>query len=138
VRTAIDTNVISALWSSEPLASEMAVLLGNLQTEGGLVVCAPVFTELLAHPKADSAFVEEFLSRTHITIEFGLEEVVWREAGRCFSAYAERRRQSGGGEPRRLLIDFLVGAHAIAKSDRLLTLDPGRYRQAFPGLRVLP
>ena len=29
MRTAIDTNVLSGLWSGEPLASEMARLLGS-------------------------------------------------------------------------------------------------------------
>jgi len=37
MRTAIDTNVLSALWSKEPLASDIAKTLGDAKTEGGLV-----------------------------------------------------------------------------------------------------
>ena len=43
--TALDTNVLSALWSKEPLASEIARNLGNAKADGGLVVSAPVYVE---------------------------------------------------------------------------------------------
>jgi predicted nucleic acid-binding protein len=56
----------------------------------------------------------------------------------AYAAYATRRRASSGGEPERLLIDFLVGAHAQERADRLLTLDPQRYRSAFGDLRIEP
>ena len=138
MRTAIDTNILSALWSGEPLASEAAGLLGRAHREGGLVICGAVYCELLAHPKATVSFADEFLSKTHIVVDFALDEPVWREAGRTFAEYAVRRRQSGGGTVRRLLVDFLVGAHAQLRADQLLTLDAGRYRQAFPLLRTLP
>jgi predicted nucleic acid-binding protein len=47
------------------------------------------------------------------------------------------RRNSGGGELRRLLVDFLIGAHAELRAERLLTLDPSRYTQDFPALRLM-
>src|SRR6266581_929372 len=55
MRTAIDTNVLSALWSKEPFASDIARNLGNAKADGGLVVSAPVYAELLAYPKATGA-----------------------------------------------------------------------------------
>lgn len=137
MRTAVDTNVISALWSREPLAGHMSTLLGQAQSAGALVVAAPVYAELLAHPQAQEAFVEQFLRDTHIRVDFVLDESVWRRAGLAFSAYAKRRRRSGGGEPRRLLVDFLVGAHAELRAERLLTLDASRYTQDFPGLKLM-
>jgi hypothetical protein len=36
-----------------------------------------------------------------------------------------------------LLPDFIIAAHALLRADRLLTLDPTRYRQDFPKLRVV-
>jgi hypothetical protein len=39
-------------------------------------------------------FRGDFLSKTHIVMDFALDEAVWREAGRTFAEYAERRRQS--------------------------------------------
>jgi predicted nucleic acid-binding protein len=138
VRTAVDTNVFSALWSAEPTASAMASLLGDSRKLGGLVICAPVYAELLAHPKVSQDFVDSFLVETGVTVEFALDESVWREAARAFGAHAARRRSRHGDQPRRLLVDFLIGAHATEKSDRLLTLDASRYQMDFPLLALLP
>lgn len=137
MRTAIDTNVISALWSSEPLAGAISALLGEALSQGGLVVCAPVHAELVAHPKATEHFVDEFLKGTGVTVDFILDEDVWRESGRRFAKYAARRRTAQGGSARRLLADFLVGAHALLRADRLATLDNSRYEKDFPELKIM-
>ena len=65
MRTAIDTNVLSALWSREPSASHIARNLGKAQAEGGLVVSGPVYAELLAYPKATESFMNDFLADGH-------------------------------------------------------------------------
>lgn len=39
--------------------------------------------------------------------------------------------------PRRILADFLIGAHALHSGYRLLTLDDRFYRTAFPRLSLL-
>jgi predicted nucleic acid-binding protein len=138
MRTAIDTNVISALWSGEPASQGMAALLGRAQSQGGLVICAPVYVELLAYPKATLNFVQQFLERTHVVTDFLLDEAVWQAAGTAYAAYAERRRRSKDEAPKRLLVDFIVGAHAWLKADCLLTLDAARYRASFPKLVTAP
>jgi len=138
MRTAIDTNVISALWSGEPASQGISELLGHAKDQGGLVICAPVYVELLAYPKATRAFLEQFLATTRIVTDFLLEEAVWHEAGAAYAAYAQRRRQSKDGPSKRLLVDFIVGAHGILKADRLLTLDASRYRTAYPRLVMMP
>jgi predicted nucleic acid-binding protein len=138
VRTAVDTNVFSALWSAEPAASAMASLLGDSRKLGGLVICAPVYAELLAHPKVDQNFVDSFLIDTGVAVDFALEESVWRGAASAFAAHASRRRSQHRDQPRCLLVDFIIGAHATEKSDRLLTLDASRYRTDFPDLALLP
>jgi predicted nucleic acid-binding protein len=53
MRTAIDTNVISALWSGEPASQGMAALLGGAKNRGGLVICAPVYVELHSRSARD-------------------------------------------------------------------------------------
>ncbi|MEX2260870.1 MAG: type II toxin-antitoxin system VapC family toxin [Bryobacteraceae bacterium] len=138
MRTAIDTNVISALWSREPGAAEMAKLLGQAQNEGGLVISAPVYVELLAHPKASANFVDRFLVETSVTTDFNFSEAIWREAARAFADHSGRRRKGTRNSPKRLLADFLIGAHAFLEADRLLTLDPSRYQADFPGLQLIP
>ncbi|UCH26255.1 MAG: PIN domain-containing protein [Trueperaceae bacterium] len=135
--TAIDTNVISALWSQEPASLGMKDLLFKMRREGGLVICAPVYAELLAYPGATSTFVDSFLKDTDIRLEFELSEGVWLEAAKAFAVYAERRRQEKAKQPKRLLVDFIVGAHALLETDRLLTLDRSRYQKSFSSLTLV-
>jgi predicted nucleic acid-binding protein len=136
VRSAIDTNVISALWSKQPASRTAEDLLLSARENGGLVICGAVYAELLALPSVDGDFVDKFLVQTGIDVEFELGKDVWQQAGLCFSKYAGRRRISKGGEPRRILADFLIGAHALHRAQRLLTFNPADYRQDFPGLVV--
>jgi predicted nucleic acid-binding protein len=116
----------------------MAELLRSARAAGPLVVAAPVWAELHAAPGATPEFVARFLADTEIASDIHLDEGVWRHAAEAFAGYAERRRASGGGHPKRLLVDFVIGAHAMERADRLLTLDPDRYRTAFEGLRIEP
>ena len=66
-----------------------------------------------------------------------LGERVLRVAGVAFRGYPGRRRMQRSGEPRRMLADFLIGAHAMVNGYRLLTLDAGMYRAAFPRLSIV-
>jgi AbrB family looped-hinge helix DNA binding protein len=135
--SAIDVEVISALWSHEPTASRMAELLEEARSTGRMVVSAPVFAELMAYPGASAGFVEDFLQSTRIEVHFDLGEAVWRCAADGYSSYADRRRQDVGATPKRLFVDFVIGAHAWLECDRLLTLDPARYRTAFGDLQLV-
>ena len=137
MRTAIDTNVLSALWSSEPGAQEIFQQLGNAKDLGALLIALIVYAELLAYPKATQAFLDRFLSDTGITADFQLDESVWVDAGRRFARYAGHRRKSGSGEPKRLLADFLIGSHALLQADRLMSLDSTRYKHYFPELKLV-
>jgi predicted nucleic acid-binding protein len=101
-----------------------------------LLICAPVYAELLAYPKASKSFVEQFLQETGISVDFDVTEAIWRDAGLRFSRYASGRRRFGGGQPRRPLVDFFVGAHALIKADSLFTLDRERYAKDFPELHL--
>jgi hypothetical protein len=99
-------------------------------------VAAPVFAELIAAPGRTEEFVTAFLDENGIAIDWELGEQVWRLAGRAFQAYAERRRNQRDHGTRRLLADFLIGAHADIRGYRLLSLDERIYRAAFPKLKV--
>jgi predicted nucleic acid-binding protein len=142
MRTALDTNILSAVWSGEPSAAAITAQLSKARAHGALVVSAPVFVELSATPAVMSAvhvsaqLVGKLLAEMAITIDFDLGEDVWRLAATSFAAYAIRRRHSGGGSPKRLLADFLIASHAMLKAERLMTLDPDRYGLDFPNLRL--
>ena len=81
--------------------------------------------------------MNSFLSDTGILVEFEFEQQIWLEAGRRFARYAKRRRRSTREGPKRLPADFIIGSHALAKADRLMTLDPGRYERDFPALKLI-
>lgn len=135
--TAIDTNVIVALWANDAalsLAAETA--LEAAFRRGNLVVAAPVFAELIAAPGRTEEFVSSLLAENGVVIDWNLNESIWRSAGRAFQAYAERRRQQRDHGTRRLLADFVIGAHADVHGYPLLSLDERLYRAAFPTLRV--
>lgn len=136
MKTALDSNVLSALWSNESSATRLESKLLEARARGAIVLCAPVYVELLGHPRASQDFVDQFLVETGIAVEFTLDERIWRKAGERFAAYAHRRHRSGGASPKRLLVDFIVAAHAIVRADRLLTLDPSRYQKDFPELQL--
>jgi predicted nucleic acid-binding protein len=135
--TAIDTNIVSAIWTAEPSAHRIAEILDRSSAVGRLTIAAPAYAELLAYPGATPEFVGGFLHSTRAEIDFLLNEGVWREAGLRFGKYAARRRSSRAGAPRRLLADFIIGAHALLRADRLLTLDVPLYARDFPELRIL-
>jgi predicted nucleic acid-binding protein len=135
--TAIDSNIIVALWDKDPTLSLAAqTALETAFNRGGLAVSAPVFAELLAAPGRTETFVNSFLEETGIVVEWELGEAVWRSAGRAFRSYAERRRKQRDSGTRRILADFLIGAHAEKRGYRLLTLEERLYRAAFPSITV--
>ena len=138
MRTEVDTNVLSLFWSrGHPLASRISAELAHVQADGALVVSAPVFVELSAFPIATPERVRAALAEMNVEIDFYLGEDVWQLSATTFAAYAIRRRRSGGGVPKRLLPDFVIAAHAMLNADRLMTRDAKRYRQDFPGLRLI-
>jgi predicted nucleic acid-binding protein len=137
MRTALDTNVLSAILDGQPEAHALVAKLGEARTTGSILVCGAVFAEAMAHPRATEESVRRFLREVDVEIAFELGEAVWAEAGRRFAGYAARRRDSSGGVARRLLADFIVGAHALVEADQLMTLDQGRYARDFPELKLV-
>jgi len=134
--TAIDTNVISAIISNEPSEILLAELLGTALNQGKLVICGAAYAELTAHPLVGVEGIDFFLSHGQISVDTSCSLEMWLEAGKAYSRYVERRRRASEREPKRLLMDFIVGAHAFLNADRLLTLDRSRYSRDFPKLRL--
>src|SRR5947207_5749701 len=130
--TAIDTNVLVALWNDDDALNLPAQrALDEVRSRGALVVSAPVYAELLAEPQRDEKFVDRFFLETGIVVDWAFSEAIWREAGTAYQGYATRRRRRGEAGPRRILADFLIGAHALIRGYKLLTLDERMYRAAF-------
>lgn len=97
--------------------------------EGTLVIAGAAYAELTAAPGRTEAFVDRFCE----VVEWVMGEKA-RAAGTAFQGYAAWRRKQKGAEARRILADFVIGAHALVNGYKLLTLDAGIYQASFPKL----
>jgi predicted nucleic acid-binding protein len=105
--------------------------------QGPLVVSGPVYAELLGLPSRTQAILDEFFTVGGIQVDWRFEEAIWRAAGSGFQVYVRRRMAMDGQVPRRILTDFLIGAHALVRGFTLLTFDQRLYAAAFPELNIL-
>lgn len=136
--TAVDTNVFVALWDADHALNAVAdSTLEMALDRGRITLAAPAYAELMAGPGRTEEFLDDFCSETGISVDWDLGEKIWRDAGVAFQRYADRRRKHGEPGPRRILTDFLIGAHAMHKASQLLTLDNRIYKAAFPRLSVV-
>src|SRR5260370_40255658 len=93
--TAIDTNVIVALWDAEDTLHRVArVALDKAFNEGTLVISGAVYAGLMAAPGRTGAFVDRFCEETGIAVEWDLRERVRRGAAGAASGVG------GGQEPK--------------------------------------
>lgn len=135
--TSIDTNILAALWDEDDsLNCAAREALDAALARGGLVISGVVYAELLAAPRRTEEFIDRFCNEAGIEVEWELNERICRTAGDAFQGYAARRRKQRDAEPRRILADFLIGAHALVSGYKLLTLDGRTYQASFPGLAI--
>jgi predicted nucleic acid-binding protein len=137
MKTALDTNVLIALWdTSSGMQATVIAACMQLRKSAPIIVCGPVFSELQGFPGRTAIEILDRLGAEEISIEWDFSRLDWQTAGLAYQGYVVRRRSSGSGLPRRMMTDFLIGAHATVRSYRLLTLDNRLYSAAFPGLRI--
>src|SRR3982751_5958868 len=109
---ALDTNVLVALLKKGDPLNEMA--LSSLESASGagrLIICGPAIAELMALPGLTQKLLDQLLADARIDVDWDFNEPIWRASGKAFADYAARRRKDRSGTPRRLLADFLIGAH---------------------------
>src|SRR2546426_9618534 len=103
--TAIDSNILVALWNEDDSLNTLArSALDAALGRGGLVIAAPVFAELLASPSRNEAFLDSFCRENGISVDWDLNEAIWRAAGRAFQTYAARRRKHRNSAPAAFLL----------------------------------
>jgi predicted nucleic acid-binding protein len=131
VITAVDTSVLLDIFTDDPAFRErsLAALRQSLAA-GQLVACEIVWAEVAA-AFADPAAAHRALESVPVLFsELDMQSAA--QAGAAWRAY--RRR---GGTRERIISDFLIGAHAVGRADRLLTRDRGFHRLAFGELKIL-
>lgn len=137
MKTALDTNVLSAIWSKETGSLELVKQLAEARRRGSVVICGAVFAETLANPLVNESFIQKFLDDTGIQVDAETDLVLWREAGIRFARQVRRKRHQAKDPVKRILADYVVGAHALLRADCLVTMEKNRYRTDFPELRLI-
>ena len=102
----------------------------SLRTTSSFILSPIVWAEL-AGMRENEADLAVLFSR----LDLIREALPFAAAYRAGLAHREYRRR--GGPRERTLPDFLIGAHAEARSHVLLTRDSGRYRTYFPDLPLI-
>ena len=129
--SALDSSVILDVLTDAPVfAGSSEHVVRQAAAEGRLVISEPVLAEILP-AFTGRAQLHEFLADWQIDfIPSSLESALL--AGEHFSRYLAR-----GGKAGRVVVDFLIGAHAQVHADRLVARDRGYLRDYFTDLRIL-
>lgn len=130
--SALDSSIILDVLTANPQFADISeALLRRAMTEGKLVIGECALAEIAPAFK-DEKMLKEFLADWQIEfVPSSRESAIL--AGRNFARYLHR----GGRAGRRIVADFLIGAHAMLHADRLLARDRGYFRDYFSRLTVL-
>ena len=129
--TAVDTNIIIDILEPDPVFGPTSrTALKSCFQDGSVVACEVVWAEVATAYGNKIKEAVDVMSR--IGIEYSamtLEATL--EAAKRWSIFRKKNKVRD-----RIVADFLVGGHAIALSDRLLTRDRGFYRDYFKPLKI--
>ena len=132
--TAVDTSVLLDLLLQDPsFGARSEEALRKASKAGALIVCEVVYAELAGLFPSQAA-LEAFLRDAGLQLRPSGSEVLWK-AGELWRRFCLDRPRHAT-ITRRILADFLIGAHAQLLAEQLLTRDKGFYRAVFVGLRL--
>jgi hypothetical protein len=128
--TAVDTNILLDIFlPDKKFASGSSELLKLAYDEGALVICDIVYAELVPQ-FGEKSILDSTLATINVSVSSVDKEVAFI-AGERWKTYRE-----SGGERKRIITDFLIGAHALIKAERFLTRDRGFYKSYFSDLKT--
>lgn len=130
MKTALDTSVILDVLVNDPKWAEAsATALQLAYAHGQLLIGECVLAEIV--PTLTKEALENFLADWNIQFVASSQKSALL-AGQMYDQYLGRTPRT-----KRVLPDFLIGAHAFCHADQLLARDRGYYRDYFTGLTVI-
>lgn len=155
MRHEVDTNILLDLLGGDLTARAAARHTLSVSLRGGALIVSPVvYAELDASFDQPQA-TDRFLADLDIQLD-GFTREALRWAAEAWRTYTTRRgrqvqcnacgQQFGLQCPdcaapivwrQHVISDFLIGGHALAQADGLITRDSGYYRTYFPRLRLI-
>ncbi len=130
MRAAVDSAVVLDVLLDDPEFGERSMrLIEHHLGRGAVTICPVAFSESAACLEPPSGFIDVCEGLGFSYEDFDPE--VCSLAAQLWRDYRAR-----GGSRRRILADFLIGAHAMLRADCLLTRDRGFYRTYFKGLEI--
>jgi len=129
--SALDTSVILDVLAGTGAFSDSSMqTISRARREGRLIVCECVIAELLPALSDREEILELMLDWQIHFVPQSQESALL--AGEHFGTYLRR-----GGAQKRVLPDFLIGAHARVHADRLVARDRGYLREYFRDLDLV-
>ena len=128
--TFVDTNVLLDVFLPDPeWGSKSKANLEVAFNQGALVVNEIIYSEL-SPQFPNKEMLDDALRQLSIRI-VSLDLEVAYHAGKKWQQYRKT-----GGKRNCVLADFLIGAHAEMRSEKLLTRDRGFYKKYFKNLDI--
>ena len=128
--TAADTNILLDVFIPDTdNSSESGELLRVARQRSLLLICDVVYAELVLQFESRDA-LDAALHSVGATVS-PIDSDIAYTAGLRWGQY-----RRAGGPRTRILADFLIGAHALATADTLLTRDQRFYSTYFPELQI--
>lgn len=129
--SALDTSVIlDVLVGNNAYSDPSMQAIRKARSQGKLIVCECVVAEVFPTLESEQEVAELMLDWQIHFVPLSLESTIL--AGRHFCTYLDR-----GGSQKRVLADFLIGAHARIHAGRLIARDRGYLRDYFEDLQLV-
>jgi predicted nucleic acid-binding protein len=133
--TAVETNILLDVFLPDPhfLKSSLEKLKQYERT-GSLIICEMVYAEL-ATVFPNQALLNKSLKQANIEFKPSNLTILWN-ASTLWKQWFQKSQSKR--DPKKILPDFFIGAHAVYYADQLLTRNRGFYRDCFHHLKVIP